>query len=96
MGVQSNIHFISHSHFEDNEREHASRSHKNSHEALFLCQLYRYLRLQGYASSQITILSPYSDQIRLLRTIIPSFTQFLRTRFDALFLVLIIIPVAFS
>jgi hypothetical protein len=36
MGVQSNIHFISHSHFEDNEREHDSRNHKNSHEALFL------------------------------------------------------------
>ena len=70
MGMQSNIHFISHSHFEDNEREHDSRSHKNSHEALFLCQLYRYLRLQGYASSQITILSPYLDQISLLLKII--------------------------
>jgi hypothetical protein len=57
MGVQSNINFISHSNFEDNKREHASRSHKNSHEASFLCQLYRYLRMQGYASSQITILS---------------------------------------
>ena len=70
MGVQSNIHFISHSNFEDNEREHDSRSHKNSHEASFLCQLYRYLRMQGYASSQITILSPYLDQIRLFRRII--------------------------
>ena len=70
MGVQSNINFISHSNFEDNEREHASRSHKNSHEASFLCQLYRYLRMQGYASSQITILSTYLDQIRLFRRII--------------------------
>ena len=70
MGVQSNIHFISHSNFEDNEREHDSRSHKNSHEASFLCQLYRYLRMQGYASSKITILSPYLDQIRLFRRII--------------------------
>ncbi|XP_052081592.1 NFX1-type zinc finger-containing protein 1-like [Mytilus californianus] len=69
-GIHSNMFFLSHSVFEDREREELSKSHKNTFEALLICQLYRYLRMQGYPSSKITVLSTYLDQVRLLRDLI--------------------------
>ncbi|XP_071151751.1 LOW QUALITY PROTEIN: NFX1-type zinc finger-containing protein 1-like [Mytilus edulis] len=69
-GIHSNLFFLSHSVFEDREREELSRSHKNTFEALFICNLYKYLRMQGYPSSKITVLSTYLDQVRLLRELI--------------------------
>ncbi|CAG2194390.1 unnamed protein product [Mytilus edulis] len=65
-GTNCNMFFLSHSVFEDKEREELSRSHKNTFEAMFICKLYRYLRMQGYPSSKITVLSTYLDQVRLL------------------------------
>ncbi|XP_052081593.1 NFX1-type zinc finger-containing protein 1-like [Mytilus californianus] len=65
-GIHCNVFFLSHFEFEDQEHEELSRSHKNEFEAMFICKLYRYLRMQGYPSSKITVLSTYSDQVRLL------------------------------
>ncbi|CAC5419178.1 unnamed protein product [Mytilus coruscus] len=61
-GTKCNMFFLSHSVFEDKDREELSRSHKNTFEAMFICKLYRYLRMQGYPSSKITVLSTYLDQ----------------------------------
>lgn len=69
-GIHCNMFFLSHSVFEDREREELSRSHKNTFEALLICKLYKYLRMQGYPSSKITVLSTYLDQVRLLRNLI--------------------------
>ncbi|CAC5419186.1 unnamed protein product [Mytilus coruscus] len=66
-GIHCNIFLMSHSVFEDQEHDALSKSHKNKLEALFFCELYRYLRIQGYVSSEITVLSTYLDQVRLLR-----------------------------
>ncbi|XP_052081591.1 NFX1-type zinc finger-containing protein 1-like [Mytilus californianus] len=66
-GINCNVFFLSHSEFEDQEHDEFSRSHKNEFEALFICKLYRYIRMQGYPSSKITVLSTYKDQVRLLR-----------------------------
>ncbi|XP_071151208.1 LOW QUALITY PROTEIN: NFX1-type zinc finger-containing protein 1-like [Mytilus edulis] len=63
-GIHCNVFFLSHLEFEDQDHDELSRSHKNEFEASFICKLYRYLRMQGYSSSKITILTTYSDQVR--------------------------------
>jgi hypothetical protein len=47
------------------EREGLSKS--NKHEATFVARLAMYLLLQGYKATQITVLTPYSGQVKLLR-----------------------------
>ncbi|XP_033724517.1 NFX1-type zinc finger-containing protein 1-like [Pecten maximus] len=69
-GMEHNVYFLNH-----NEKEHADsnqdvKSHKNQHEVDFIAQLYRYLRLQGYGSEDITVLTTYKEQERLLKTAI--------------------------
>ncbi|CAG2194379.1 unnamed protein product [Mytilus edulis] len=66
-GIHCDMFLNSHSVFEDQDHNTISKSHKNRFEALFICELYRYLRIQGYESSEITVLSTYLDQVRLLR-----------------------------
>ncbi|CAG2194424.1 NFX1-type zinc finger-containing protein 1 [Mytilus edulis] len=65
-GIHCDMFLMSHSVFEDQDHNTISKSHKNKFEALFICELYRYLRIQGYKSSEITVLSTYLDQVRLL------------------------------
>lgn len=51
------------------------RSHQNTHEAHFVVALCRYLLLQDYEPSQITILTTYTGQLHCLRKLMPS-TEF--------------------
>lgn len=64
-GVTSNIFFLNHSYCEGRESDSASKV--NNHEALFLIEFCRYLLLQGYLASQLTILTAYSGQLMLLK-----------------------------
>ncbi|XP_060066353.1 NFX1-type zinc finger-containing protein 1-like [Ylistrum balloti] len=66
-GMERNVYFLNH-----NVKEHADsdkdlKSHKNQHEVDFIAKLYRYLRLQGYGSRDITVLTTYKEQERLLK-----------------------------
>ncbi|KAK3589513.1 hypothetical protein CHS0354_041634 [Potamilus streckersoni] len=65
-GVKRNVFFLNHKEQEDQ----TETSYSNSFEAKFIAQMYRYLRLQGYRKKEITILSPYNAQVRLLRQVI--------------------------
>lgn len=57
--------FINHQENESSQQE--TRSHMNAHEASFIVELCRYIILQGYDSSQVTILTTYSGQLHLIR-----------------------------
>jgi superfamily I DNA and/or RNA helicase len=48
-------------------QEDESLSKSNRHEATFVAKLASYLMLQGYEASQITVLTAYSGQVKLLR-----------------------------
>jgi len=65
MGVDARCFFLSHNHFEDDEGE--SHSKANSFEANFIGALCAHLVKSGYDESQITVLSPYLGQVRLLK-----------------------------
>ncbi|XP_042904468.1 NFX1-type zinc finger-containing protein 1 [Parasteatoda tepidariorum] len=60
-GFAKNVFFLSHSNLEFQEGD--SKSKVNQHEARFLIKLCRYLILQNYDPSQITILTTYSGQL---------------------------------
>eukprot|EP00029_Vermamoeba_vermiformis_P008219 TRINITY_DN3782_c0_g1_i1.p1 TRINITY_DN3782_c0_g1~~TRINITY_DN3782_c0_g1_i1.p1 ORF type:complete len:1656 (-),score=450.40 TRINITY_DN3782_c0_g1_i1:84-5051(-) len=64
-GVSSNLFFIDHQVEETQEDESLSKS--NRHEATFVAKLASYLMMQGYEASQITVLTAYSGQVKLLR-----------------------------
>lgn len=68
-GIEKNVFFISHNKEESTKEE--SQSYWNNHEAKFIQRLTQYLLKQGYAATQITILTPYSGQMFLLRDIMP-------------------------
>lgn len=70
-GVASNVYFIDHSKLEGSEEQGSSKH--NPFEAAFLARLGAHLIHQGYHESQITFLTAYSGQVKLLR-------QELRTR----------------
>jgi len=65
MGVDARCFFMSHNHYEDDEGE--SHSKANSFEANFIGALVAHLVKSGYDESQITVLSPYLGQVRLLK-----------------------------
>ncbi|XP_064484987.1 NFX1-type zinc finger-containing protein 1-like isoform X2 [Ornithodoros turicata] len=67
LGVSCNLFFLTHDRHESGADDSKSRS--NQHEGEFLAKLCKYLILQGYAPSQITILTTYSGQVFLLRKI---------------------------
>ncbi|TRY97415.1 hypothetical protein DNTS_016604 [Danionella cerebrum] len=69
-GVLGNVFFVDHSHFEDKIQD--GRTRKNTHEAHFVVKLCRYLLLQEYKPSQITILTTYTGQLHCLRKLMPS------------------------
>lgn len=57
--------FINHSHNEAAMQD--TRSHLNKYEAEFIVELCRYIILQGYEKSQVTILTTYSGQLYQIR-----------------------------
>uniref|UniRef100_A0A6J0UWU2 NFX1-type zinc finger-containing protein 1 n=1 Tax=Pogona vitticeps TaxID=103695 RepID=A0A6J0UWU2_9SAUR len=71
-GVSSNLFFVEHSCLEQEIQE--GKSHQNLHEAQFVVELCRYLLHQGYAPSQITILTTYTGQLYCLRKLLPAKT----------------------
>ncbi|XP_059152113.1 NFX1-type zinc finger-containing protein 1-like [Physella acuta] len=66
--VKGDICFIQHS--VSDEQENDTKTFSNVFEAEFLIGLCEYLLQQGYTSSQITILSPYSGQIHKIKSLI--------------------------
>lgn len=57
--------FINHG--QNETSQHETRSHMNLHEATFIVELCRYIILQGYETSQVTILTTYSGQLHQIR-----------------------------
>lgn len=68
-GVASNVFLIDHREEESSDEDLVS--HSNIHEAEFLVAFCRYLLLQGYKTSQITILTLYSAQLFELKKRMP-------------------------
>lgn len=66
QGVGSNVYFIDHSQLEGADSDQGV-SKQNPHEASFLGRLAAHLIYQGYQESQITILTAYSGQVKLIR-----------------------------
>ncbi|XP_037052517.1 NFX1-type zinc finger-containing protein 1-like isoform X2 [Bradysia coprophila] len=64
-GFLKNIFFINHSDPEKADNDSMTKS--NEYEARYITQLCRYLMLQGYQSSQITILTTYIGQMFLIK-----------------------------
>ncbi|XP_031618979.1 NFX1-type zinc finger-containing protein 1 [Contarinia nasturtii] len=64
-GISKNMFFINHCKNEASMQE--TRSHLNVHEAEFIVELCRYTILQGYETSQVTILTTYSGQLHEIR-----------------------------
>ncbi|XP_067125252.1 NFX1-type zinc finger-containing protein 1-like [Centruroides vittatus] len=65
-GMDKNMFFVCHNYHESVNDDSKSRS--NYHEAKFIDGLCKYLILQGYKPSQITILTMYTGQMHLLKT----------------------------
>jgi superfamily I DNA and/or RNA helicase len=73
-GVQSNVIFVNHAHPEDEEMRIADRkdaestsSKQNTYEAEMVLKIVRYLKQQGYKSTDMVILTPYLGQLLKLR-----------------------------
>ena len=73
-GVQSNVIFVNHDHPEDEEMRIAdskdagsTSSKQNTYEAEMVLKIVRYLKQQGYKSSNMVILTPYLGQLFKLR-----------------------------
>jgi len=62
-GVASNMLFLDHSVYEDGAGNYEITTKSNSYEASLCVEIVRYLLLQGYRHSQVTILTPYVGQI---------------------------------
>jgi hypothetical protein len=67
-GMLHSLYFLSHDCPEGGAAEE-SDSKYNTHEALLVVRLARYLLQQGYPQSQVTILTPYLGQLRLIRCV---------------------------
>ncbi|XP_072555648.1 NFX1-type zinc finger-containing protein 1-like isoform X2 [Paramormyrops kingsleyae] len=63
-GVTTNIFFVYHKHLDEITND--GQSHQNVHEATFVTSFCRHLIYQGYETSQITVLTPYTGQLILL------------------------------
>ncbi|GBL83940.1 NFX1-type zinc finger-containing protein 1 [Araneus ventricosus] len=60
-GVANNVFFVNHSYSELQEND--SKSKVNVHEVNFMLKFCKYLLMQGYKPSQITVLTTYSGQL---------------------------------
>ena len=78
-GISTNTFFINHCMPED--AEGSSRS--NKFEAEYIVALLQYLLHQGYPAKDITILTPYLGQLRLLRRLLGKVTMLLLSDRDA-------------
>ena len=67
-GMSTNVFFLDHDHLENHGDW--SLSYRNQYEGEMISKLYRHLILQNYSPQDITILSPYKDQVYLLKTMI--------------------------
>ncbi len=67
-GVRKNMFFV---HHESPEKQDSNLSHANEYEADYIVALCRYLLQQGYKSTQITILTPYTGQLLVIRNRMP-------------------------
>lgn len=67
-GISKNMFFINHNQNENCVQD--TRSHMNAHEATFIVELCRYIILQGYETSQVTVLTTYSGQLHQIRQLI--------------------------
>ena len=67
-GINGNIFFIEHEHAEKKTFE--TKSHTNAHEAEYLTALCRYLILQGYENSNVTILTTYTGQMFEIKSLL--------------------------
>ena len=68
-GVCHNLFFIEHNHPE--RMVSGLQSYANDHEAKFMVALCKYLLLQGYKQSQITVLTMYIGQLLYLKELMP-------------------------
>ena len=68
-GVESNIFFIDHRQPEMGDEELKSKS--NDFEAKYIAKLCKYFLNQDYEPSQITVLTPYTGQLLLLKCYMP-------------------------
>lgn len=66
-GLSQNVYFIDHTELESADMESMGMSKQNAHEAAFLARLASHLHFQGYQETQITILTAYSGQVKLIR-----------------------------
>ncbi|XP_053409251.1 NFX1-type zinc finger-containing protein 1-like isoform X2 [Mercenaria mercenaria] len=64
-GIAHNLYFIDHSVKEKKDEE--LKSHTNVHEVQYLVALCKYLLLQGYNASDITILTTYKGQMYMMK-----------------------------
>ncbi|XP_075772705.1 NFX1-type zinc finger-containing protein 1-like isoform X2 [Pelodiscus sinensis] len=69
-GVGSSVFFVQHTAAESRSAD--SESYSNRFEASFLASLSRYLLHQGYAASQLTVLTPYHGQVLKIRGLMKS------------------------
>ncbi|GFU24715.1 NFX1-type zinc finger-containing protein 1 [Nephila pilipes] len=67
-GINKNVFFVSHHYNELQEFD--SKSKVNHHEASFLIKLCKYILLQGYEPSQVTVLTTYSGQLFALKKLV--------------------------
>ncbi|XP_062603583.1 NFX1-type zinc finger-containing protein 1-like [Saccostrea cucullata] len=65
QGMKHDIFFLNHKN-QESQSEY-STSHKNEFEAEMVARLCRYLLLQGYNKTDVTILATYNDQVKLIR-----------------------------
>ena len=70
-GVSKDVVFISH---DQPEQQGSQKSKSNRHEAEYMVQLCKYLLLQGYKPSQITVLTGYSGQLSEMKKLMPKAT----------------------
>ncbi|XP_078317033.1 NFX1-type zinc finger-containing protein 1-like isoform X3 [Crassostrea virginica] len=75
-GMKHNLFFIDHQNPES--QSNFSTSYANDFEAEMIARLYKYLILQGYSNSDITILSAYNEQVRKIRNKVSEMSQHLR------------------
>ncbi|KAE9534042.1 hypothetical protein AGLY_008778 [Aphis glycines] len=66
-GVTKNMFFLNHNVYEKEVEDILSKN--NDHEARFLIMFARHLILQGYTTDQVTILTTYSGQLFILRSL---------------------------
>ncbi|XP_037044307.1 NFX1-type zinc finger-containing protein 1-like [Bradysia coprophila] len=70
-GVSCNMFFVNHA--EDESKINDTMSRMNKYEAQFVVELCRYLILQGYNTSQITILTMYSGQLYQIKYLMKAY-----------------------